>query len=610
MRKRLHSLSRVLQHRLAFVSCLAMGNSSLKFDIISNLPPELVLIIVSHLNKNDVYNCLLVSRSWNEIVCNLSPYWWSLIQREVGLSKEAIARSVPSFSTPRELLIAARKYKAAVVSNKLKSSTLISSPSTGLHFTLCLEAKDMMIVRSQKMKDNSINADDGSNQNCSRYRLLLEKVTKLNSDCQHRESDLEIDPVGNYPLSNNSSVAWAHVAGENLYWVTRQGSWRGVNVESGEETFSWDNNLLNNGCGVTFACCKECSMMVASQWMPLAGDGSHQSAYALQVISLGNTASTGVGEQGTHAPPKELIGWKMFQTHHSHSLFLHHDSRYWIRETFILSTKSCRGERQRGGRTLCQRHTLVVQSDRCTVLHEIELQDNKLALSSQTRDRLHELRPQLPQVSIGEGRCINCDYSLTYNDESMEKHYTRNVSSGVNMSADESLLGMVFKRELHVWKLSPLTDVDCTRAAGNGIELVSKATLKNTNESSGAANTSNSIRLVALGHNLSIIAYHYDTYVMDYQLDVVMTQTGEVVMQFRRIERFYDWSLCCQVDPLHKFYFMMLDEEWLNTVQSNNTVPLTPIITVHNHHGRMHIEAIQCYKPEQSWRKHWKCFMQ
>ena len=580
-----------------------MGNSSAKFDIISNLPRELVAIIICQLSQRDVANCLLVSHSWNDIIRYLAPYWWSAIERHVGLSREAIVRSAASFSTPKALFITAKKYKAQVGSNKLRSSPVDYFPAVDLQFTLCWEAKEMMIVRSQKLKENSV--DSMLNQNCQ-YGMLVERVNQLTSDCG---TELEIEPIATFPLINDTSVAWAHVAGDIVYWVTRRGMWRGVNYKSQEEIFSWKNNLLNNGCGVTITCCKDCSMLVASQWMPLGIEGAdtlsiNKSAYALQVVSLGS--ARGEKEENEEkergeGKPRELVGWKMFQSNHNHPLFLHHDSRYWIRETLI--TSKSHGRQMVG--TLCHKHTLVVQSDHCTVIHTIETEDTNNSA-------------QDTHIKIGAGKCINCTYKLKYSDENgrADKHYstTRHISSAVNISSDESLLGMVFKNELYVWKFLPDSatyNTENTAPATTDLELTSRATLKSRGESSGGGGgTNNSITLVALGHNLSIIAYHNDTYVMDYRVNVVMTHTGEVLMEFRRIERFYDWTLCCQVDPLHKFYFMMLDEEWLNTIQSNNTIPSTPIVTLHNHHGRLHTEAIQCYKPGQTWKKHGKCFMQ
>ena len=580
-----------------------MGNSLIKFDIVSNLPREVVAIVLSHLSRKDVANCTLVSQAWNETVCSLTPYWWTAIERDVGLSREAIARAAPSFSTPKALFVAARKYKAKVASKKLKSSPVELLPpsaaaATDLQFTLCLEASDLTIVRSQKTKkegliDNVVN--------CSKYGLLLEKLSV--HQLTNSESDtpgVAVTPVAEYPLLDHSSVAWADVSGDRscLYWVTRCGLWKGMDVGSQEELFSWKNNLLNNGCGVTYACCKDCSLFVASQWMPLAEDNDgeciDQSSYALQVVSLGGDT------------PKELVRWKRFQSHHNHPVFLHHDSRYWIRETLITSNNSQQKGNRQGARrkrdgAICHQHTLIVQSDHCTVLHTI--QDTTIGSSESTDKVWHE-----SELEISAGRCINCAYGMKYNDESLGKHYTRNVSSGIKMSSDESLVGMVFKHELRVWKLSSNNVANTCRDIG--LELVGKTALKTRSEAS--ERTSNSIRLVALGHNLSMIAYHYDTYVMDYHLHVVTTHTGESLMDFRRIERFYDWSLCCQVDPLHKFYFMTLNEEWLNSIQceSNDGIPITPIVTLHNHHGRMHIESIQCYKPKQNWRKQRRCIVQ
>ena len=520
-------------------------------------------------------------------------------------------RSAASFSTPKALFIAAKKYKSQVGSNKLRSSPVDYFPAMDLQFTLCMEAKEMMIVRSQKLKENSV--DSMLNQNCQ-YGILVERVNQFTSqDCG---TELEIEPVATFPLVNDASVAWAHVAGDNVYWVTRHGIWRGINYKSQEEIFSWKNNLLNNGCGVTVACCKDCSMLVASQWMTLSeGDSTNnKSAYALQVVSLASTKEKVKEEEEEEGEkiggkPRELVSWKIFKANHSHPLCLHHDSRYWIRETLITS-KSHSGRQKTG--TLCHKHTLVVQSDRCTVLHTIEVENTNNVISAQATKGLQ----QDVHIRIGAGECINCTYNLKYSDESggQNKHTynTRNISSAVNISSDESLLGMVFKKELHVWKflLDSVTG-NTKNTAATGLELTSKASLKSKSESStGTGGASNSITLVALGHNLSIVAYRNDTYVMDYRVNVVMTHTGEILMEFRRIERFYDWSLCCQVDPLHKFYFMMLDEEWLNTIEPNGPIPTTPMVTLHNHHGRLHTEAIQCYKPEQTRRKHSKCFMQ
>ena len=562
-----------------------MGNCHGKFDVLSNLPRELAAIIVCHLGQKDVANCLLVSHSWNEIISNLTPFWWRAMERHVGLSREAIVRSAAGFSTPKAFFIAAKKYKTYIRSNKLRASPVDYSQAMDLQFTLCMDAKEMKIVRSQK---SEVKNGNGAQNKNSTYRLLVEGVNQLTSDSG---TELEIESIATFPLVNDASVAWARVVGDNIFWVTRQGDWRGINYKSQEEIFSWTNNLLNNGCGVTVACCKNCSMLVAAKWMPLSGDRVNQSAYALQVVGLGCKEEEG-GEKG--GTPKELVTWKMFRENHNHSIFLHHDSRYWIRETLITSRSH---GKQRVGE-LCHQHTLVVQSDYCTVVHTIKVESNSAHRESQQE-----------YISIGKGKCINCSYELKYSDESHKKQHSRNVSSEVNISYDESLLGMIFKKELHVWKFSPDDSHATNHTDSSNIEFISKTSLS---ESTGGG-ASNSTRLVALGHNLSIVGYLNDTYAMDYRLRVIMTYTGEALMELRRIERFYDWSLCCQVDPLHKFYFMMMqDEEWLNKIPSSDTMPGNLIVTLHNHSGRLHAEAIQCYQPElkANGRKHRTCFIQ
>ena len=164
----------------------------------------------------------------------------------------------------------------------------------------------------------------------------------------------------------------------------------------------------------------------------------------------------------------------------------------------------------------------------------------------------------------------------------------------MNISSDESLLGQVINTRLCVWSNKPKHSKEKT------LELIGNPRL-----TQAYTHTSSSAKLVALGHILTVIAYMDSGHLLDYKLQILQTNTGNVLSEFRRIERFFNWSLCCQIDPLHRFYFMQDNEQWLNDVRAQ--APPT-LITVHNHHGRVHMEALHLRKTvEQTWRKYWRC---
>ena len=511
-----------------------MGNTAPKFDIISNLPPELVLLTISYLCVTDVAHCLLVCRIWYDIISNLAPYWQDITIRHIGLSKNAVLRCSPLFPTPRGFYIAAKKHKSRLRATKFKCEQIATQYTT--FFTHCLDANSDTVVRTQRL---SVNQNQPSNA------IILERLYSTSP-----YTPPEIHSVCSYPLRLNSSVAWAYANNDYLFWVTRSGMWNGYDLVENLQLFCWNGSLLKDGKGITVSCCNKCFLVFAVHWAPVHLDqNNHYSTCSMQVVKLGDRQSR----------TRKILPWKLFRVNHNHSVFVNYDSRYWIRETIVLSESETKQE------GICQSHRMILQCDCCTV--------------SQTLT--------MPECQMSEPQCINCNFDLEYG--AVKRPIVRDLSSEITLSSDRNLMGMVFDRKLHVWKL------------GNSPELSTTASLVVQGK------TCNRIVLVALGHLYSIIAYLCDSYLMDYTLHVVSVQTGETLAVYQRTERFYDWDLCCQVDPLHKFHFLCNEnEEWLNDIQCNN-IPDTPVVTLHNHHGRIHMEAIALNKNTQrSWRKHWR----
>ena len=546
-----------------------MGNKSVKFDIISNLPPELLLAILSYLPIKDVTRCTLVCQNWFNIIAHLGVFWKSRAE-SLGLTRDAVLRwhGIPSFRSPRDFYIAAIKYKKHLKSNKLISSSVEHAIPNEELFTLCLYANKSTLVRIQK-------TTDAVNQNCSN-QLVVERVSSVRP-----QNIITTDKTSEISLHRDTKVVWAHVKGNNLYWISRCGTWSGYNLKTNQEVFTWNNPLLKEGHGITVTSCNNCSIFVASHWVPTYSDMTDScntgSAYSLQIVKLAEC-------EGDHS--RVILNWKLFQQNHNHSTFVQHDSRYWLRRTHILSCSS--GHTKEDG--VCNTHRLILQCDCCVIVQTIEVQ----SLSDTGEFQLLTREPV----------CINCKFSMEYSEL---KPPVNRISSEVTLSSDQLLMGQVFDKKLYVWKFNEQYQNDFLsnhhHQTTDYIKLSSLSVLPGYEMSAMCKG----VKLAALGHILTIVAYLDDTHVMEYKVQIVLTKTGEVLFEFRRIEKFYNWTICCQIDPLHRFYFMCdSNSDWLNLVQCN--IPDVPIVTVHNHNGKLHLEALQCNRiATQTWRKYWRC---
>ena len=539
-----------------------MGNALLatKFDILSHLPPELVLEIISYLSMREVAKCTLVSREWSHLIAHLTPLWSNAAATIVGISRNTALMSVGSFTSPKDYFIMAVKHKNTVKSTNLTPTHVRHTISKELRFTHCLDARQGSVVQIQKISQ--------TDNRKHRFELAVDKLVRAN----HSPDGTVLQNVAILPIENLSHIVWAHTTDKHLYWVNTSGLWSGYDLNSKKTVFTWKNPLLKEGRGVTVVKCNCCSMVVVSHWFPVCSQ-EYYSTYALQILRLGDGQTQ-----------QNLVQWKVVQKKHNHEFFAHHDSRYWLRRSFVLSNA------QKNQDGVCRSHTLVLQGDCCTMVQ---------ALETNTRDlwEIEENNSNDMGIEFGKPYCINCDHHMQYDEQTAVS--IRSVISEVTHSSDEELLGQVFNNRLYVWQLNKQkSPLDRPRS---DLNLMSNSPLHRNQ-----TGRCNSVKLIALGHVLSIVAYIDSSYLMDYTLQIVHTHTGEVLSEFRRIEKFYNWSLCCQIDPFHKFYFMYKDDKWLNDIQYQ--VPQTPITTVHNHHGKVHMEAIQLKRTVmQSWRKHWRC---
>ncbi len=233
-----------------------MGNSSVKVDIISTLPPELVLIIISHLILSDVTSCLLVCRKWYTVIANLGPYWQNIASNILGLHSDVVLKYAPFYATRRDFYMAANRHRTTVKSSKLSCETIPLDQRTleGEVYTHCLYTSGNMVVRTQRIYGEG-------------NVLLLERLQN-SSLLSHGDAPCNLEPVHSFLLHPISKLAWAYTNGKYLFWVTRSGLWHGYDLKEDLKVFCWKKRLLREGHGVTTTCCNECFLVVSAYWTP------------------------------------------------------------------------------------------------------------------------------------------------------------------------------------------------------------------------------------------------------------------------------------------------------------------------------------------------------
>lgn len=518
-------------------------NSKQKLDIVAHLPPELVLEIVSYLPLGEVAKCSLVSKHWNLIISHLTLYWITAASKIIGFLK--YPRTIPvHWSSPKQFFIAVTNRKAEVQSLRLIPSHIRHSVPQELAFTQCLDAGQHCITRVQTLTEK----DDHHT-----YELVVDQLVGI----PHIPDGICSQTIACLPLDRDTPVLWACIDDGLLHWVTTTGQWSCYDLVTKNTIFDCQVPLLKEDHRIVVTKCKDCSMVILSFWFPSHNSVPRETVYIFQAVRLGDRQSI----------PVQLGPVKKVQRKHCHNVFIEVDSRYWIRSSHLVSTSA-----DKDGRA-CHSHSLAFQCDSSVMVHLVHTDWEK---------------KDTPIIHVSKPSCIYCDYQLGHDSQDF---ILRSIDSEVVVSSDGSLLGQVFNNRLHVWHISK----------SNKFEMVSNSSLCENHTSS-----CDSVKLVAIGHAFSIAAYMSKGYLLDYKLQVLQTNTGQVLSEFRRAERFFNWSLCCQLDPLHKFYFLHDEDDWLNDACAD--IPATPVTTVHNHHGRMHMEALQLRQTsEQTWSKNWTC---
>ena len=517
-----------------------MGNAHSKFDIMSNLPPEIVLQILGFLDETSVQRCLLVCRTWQQVIAHLDPYWNDRAVAALGLTRETVRLYRPRFPTARLFYMAARRRTLMIQRNNYNFINVdYESVFGGSTVIQCLQTKGGLVVHTVRTNEDMWGVDD------SYYSQTKIMVHKIESGLV---SELYCVPVGPWSVD----LVWAYATASHLYWVSQCGAWRSYLVDQEgtvELDFQWRQPLVNDGEGVSMSCCNKCQLVAAVHW---GQTRQEQTSCTLQLTQLQDFTDRNNVE---HTPPSTAH----IALRHRHNVYINHDPRQWLREVLVLPTSKETVE----GR--CLSHKLVLQCDCCAVMVTFHY----------------------PGPVFTSQCCIHCSSNLTYSHPDILTAI-RETSSEVCLSADQSLLGMVFDNSIVVHQISDLESTP---------NLFSRAPLHQR-----PAVLCNGVKTVAVGKIYSLVCYENKVCLMDYQVHIVLNQTGQTLSKLVRTENLRRQHID---DPLHRLYLLAQDEEWLNDLHSD--LPLVPMIAIHNTHGCMIVEstgAKRTRSPHQ-WRQHW-----
>ena len=211
------------------------------FDILSNLPPELVLKITSYLRPRDVLRCMSVCRNWNGVlsVREMAPFWRRACVY-AGLPESYAHEQIKRSKYPSELFHETRLHREV-----FKSLTPELNVITGQHpfesSTKCEYAGQGLFVKTVDFSSLS-------------YEETV--IGELSSDCK---SIKKIDSMsGEY-----GQVSWAAIVADNLVWQTQNSHWFRYNIQN--HTFhKMLFSKLQMGMGDTIGYCRHCLFIIAA----------------------------------------------------------------------------------------------------------------------------------------------------------------------------------------------------------------------------------------------------------------------------------------------------------------------------------------------------------
>lgn len=186
-----------------------MGNLlARRVDFVSQLPSELVAVVLTYLTFTDVLSCLLVCRRWRDTILHLGPFWTNLVQG-LGVSQRTASRELHSFSSHKDLYLAVKRHLEEAESLDLVCCVPVCCPDyLGEQQCLQFVSKRCVVVRREL--------------GC----LAVEEIVGGGQVVYAKR-------LGSVTLEDGLPVKWAHYSSNGcVYWTDSSGLFKGYNVEN------------------------------------------------------------------------------------------------------------------------------------------------------------------------------------------------------------------------------------------------------------------------------------------------------------------------------------------------------------------------------------------
>lgn len=473
-------------------------------DFVAQLPPEIVVRILSYLDVRDLLHCRAVSREWREYMGGYEQCWKNACQ-QAGLSQYKINEYSSRFSLPT-IAAAVLKHRHWVKSSHSMVDSLVGSTDFNLRRVLhllitsgpsnatCFLGHEFVTVGLQPPVDvRSV---------CTASKAMKQVTSRSHNP----ELDLLAKKKGRRKLlsltTSNEWITWGRASPDYILFFTLRGKWIGYSPLTDEVLLEWEGGSsrsrgLRGGYGggscYSIACCEKCFLVVTTEAL-----FNSSPTWELQILKLGK------GEAQPEVVDMRTILVRLQQEE---------KVLQWLLFPDVQRSDLAWEEMEPA---FCQRHNLICICETGISVYKIDLTMPELKLIQKAH-----------QVEIPTCRChiLNPETRLS-------------CVTSAQLSADNHLLGLMVKPfHFYVWNTQTW-------------ELLTSTHL------SWVHTTVDVSRVIAVGHIYSVVSTFDPS--PGGNLHIVSTCTGELLCERQSRVQWYTHQ---GLDFVH-----LVNEKWLSDI--------------------------------------------
>ena len=361
-------------------------------DLLSVLPPELVLAIALHLDLDTIACCLLACRQWYDLLSCLEPYWRHACV-QLGLSENLIKELIVKYESTKRVAFVAGRHRQVLTESPHFSMSVTEGYPYNIHY-VCNSAKGNTLVGTV-YKDF---------KPCGIVIKTIER-TSVNRTV--------IDP--RFPMLAENRTYWARIVSDTLVHVTASGLWSIYDLtHNGALLAQWRGGAIFDS-EVKIGICEMCRTVCTAK---LVCSHTQPAYWNLRIMSP-NMSVKGDGPQKKPRTVRFRLDTEVQCGEVKHAM-----------KSALLFPQTT----QTNSRGACARHSLLLQCGSTVYSYKLLEGDTDLSQS------------KLMLTYTPESNC-SADPNI---DASLSK--ISGLSTELVLSTDQELLGMVFNSQLLVWE--------------------------------------------------------------------------------------------------------------------------------------------------------------